>query len=325
MKQQKILLLGGSGFLGSYLATRFAQQGRAVTIPSRRRERNRRLITLPGVNVVEADIHDPARLAELIAGQDVVANLVGVLHSRDVALPYSKDFLRAHVELPQKIVEAMRAVGVRRLLHVSSLKADEHGVSEYLRSRGAGERIVLAAKDALDVTVFRPAAMFGAGDHMFTLLVHLLSSFPILPLGVGDARLQPVWVADVADAIVASMENETTFGQVYDLAGLQAYTLLDLLRYLARLTGRHTRILPVSENWAYLQIGCLWLLPNPLLSPDSLRTLQANCILDANSHLPEGWRPSAMEAILPTYISRDTPKARLDLFRAHAGRARAGN
>jgi NADH dehydrogenase len=323
MRQQKVLLLGGSGFLGSSLATRLAQQDCVVTIPSRRRERHRRLITLAGVSVVEADIHDPAQLAALVAGQDVVVNLVGILHSRDVALPYSEDFARAHVELPQKIIEAMRSGGTRRLLHVSALKADERGPSEYLRSRGAGERIVLAERETLDVTVFRPAAMFGAGDHIFSLLARLLA-LPILPLGVGDARLQPVWVADVADAIAASIKNAATFGQSYDLAGPQVYTLLELLRYLARLTERRTRILPISENWGYLQVSLLWLSPNPLLSPDSLRTLQANCVLDANSRLPEGWRPSALEAVAPTYLSRHTPRARLDGYRACAGRALPG-
>lgn len=322
MPQQKVLLLGGSGFLGSYLATRLAQQGFALTIPTRRRERHRRLITLPNLNVVEADIHDSAQLTALVAGQDVVVNLVGTRHSRDVALPYSKDFLRAHVELPQKIVEALRATGVHRLLHVSALKADEHGASEYLRSKGAGERIVLAAQDTLDVTVFRPAVLFGAGDHFLTLFARWLA-LPLLPLGTLGARLQPVWVADVADIIAASMDDASTFGQTYDLAGAQTYTFAELLAYVARLTEQRTRVLPLSEGLAYLQAGLWWLLPNPEVTQDSLRTLQANIVPDADSRPPARWRPVALEAIAPTYLSRQTPKARLDVYRAHAGRALA--
>jgi NADH dehydrogenase len=323
MPQKKILLPGGSGFLGSYLVTRLAQRGHIITIPSRHRERHRRLITLPGVNVVEADIHDPAQLAALVAGQDIVVNLVGTLHSRDVALPYSKDFLRAHVELPQKIIDATRAAGIRRLLHVSTLKADEQGASEYLRSKGAGERIVLAAKDTLDVTVFRPASLFGAGDHFLSMLARWLA-LPILPLGTLGARLQPVWVADVADAIVASIDDDAAFGQVYDLAGPQVYTLGDLLAYVAQLTEQRTRILPLSEGLAYLQAGFWWLLPNPEVTLDSLLTLQSNAILDASSHPPAAWRPVALESIAPTYLSRQTPKARLDVYRARAGRDLAG-
>ncbi|MDR1889984.1 MAG: complex I NDUFA9 subunit family protein [Zoogloeaceae bacterium] len=324
MSQHKILLLGGSGFLGSYLATRLAQRGYAITLPSRRRERNRRLMTLPGVDIIEADPHDPAQLAALVAHQDSVVNLVGILHSRDVALPYSKDFLRAHVELPQKIVAAMRASGARRLLHVSALKADERGASEYLRSKGAGENIVLAARDTLEVSVFRPATMFGAGDHFLSMLARWLT-LPLLPLGMLGTRLQPVWVADVADAIALSIDDEATFGQAYDLAGPQVYTLADLLAYVARLTERRTRLLPLSEGWAYLQAGLWWLLPNPELTQDSLRTLQADTILDANSRPPAVWRPVALETIAPTYLSRHTPKARLDFYRAHARRELAGN
>ncbi|MDR3053850.1 MAG: complex I NDUFA9 subunit family protein [Zoogloeaceae bacterium] len=324
MSQQKILLPGGSGFLGSYLATRLAQQGYVVTIPSRRRERHRRLMTLPNVSVVEADAHDPAQLAALVAGQDAVINLVGILHSRDVALPYSKDFLRAHVELPQKIVDAMRTTGVRRLLHVSALQADERGASEYLRSKGAGERIVLAAQDELDVTVFRPAVMFGAGDHFLAMFARWLA-LPLLPLGMLGARLQPVWVADVADAIAASLNDATTFGRAYDLAGSEVYTFAELLAYVARLTERRTRILPLSEGLAYLQAGLWWLLPKPEVTQDSLRTLQANAILDADSCLPATWRPALLEAIAPTYLSRHTPRARLDIYRARARRALAGS
>ncbi|GHU47801.1 NAD-dependent dehydratase [Betaproteobacteria bacterium] len=323
MSRQKILLLGGSGFLGAYLATRLARQGCAVTIPSRHRERNRRLTTLPNVRVVKADLHDPAQLATLVAGQDAVINLVGILHSRDVALPYSRDFLQAHVELPQKIVAAMRTTGVRRLLHVSALRADERGASEYLRSKGAGERILLEAKDTLDVTVFRPAVMFGAGDRFLAMFARWLA-LPLLPLGTLGAKLQPVWVADVADAIAASLDDAATFGQAYDLAGSQVYTFAELLAYVARLTERRTRILPLSEGLAYLQAGLWWLLPNPEVTQDSLRTLQANIVLDANSRPPADWRPAPLEAIAPTYLSRHTPKARLDVYRAHAGRALAG-
>lgn len=320
MEHKKVLLLGGSGFVGTYIANRLSEQGVRLTIPTRRRDRNKKQIMLPGVDMPEADINDPAQLEALVRGQDAVINLVGILHSRDVKLPYSRDFEQAHVELPRKIIAAMRATGVRRLVHMSALKASVDGPSEYLRSKGAGEQIVLAARDALDVTVFRPSVIFGAGDAFLSLFAKLLKTFPVLPLGMGQARFQPVWVADVADAFVDCLDRRDTFGQAYDLVGPQTYSLEELVRYVARLTQSRARILPLSEGWAYLQAGLLWLLPKPMLSPDNLRSMQVDSVADGSGQRFPGWRPTPLEAIAPTYIAGDRPKQRLNRYRWYAGR-----
>ena len=152
-------------------------------------------------------------------------------------LPYSKDFGNAHVELPKTIVAACKAAGVRRLIHMSALKADPKGPSEYLASKGEGEAIVMAAAGELDVTVFRPSVIFGLGDSFMSMFANVLRKAPIFPLGFGHARFQPVWVADVADAFVAAMNNVDTYGQAYDLVGPQTYTLRELVDYTAELTG----------------------------------------------------------------------------------------
>ncbi|WP_281985453.1 complex I NDUFA9 subunit family protein, partial [Azonexus hydrophilus] len=224
MSIKKVLLLGGSGFVGTYIVNRLAQRGIEVTVPTRRRERTKALIMQPGVDMPEANIHCPETLTELVRGHDAVINLVGILHSRDVKFPYSDDFARAHVELPKKIVAACKAAGVRRLVHMSALKADPKGPSEYLASKGDGEAVVMAAAGELDVTVFRPSVIFGLGDSFLSMFAKVLKSAPIFPLGFGHARFQPVWVADVADAFVDSLSDAATFGQAYDLVGPQVYT-----------------------------------------------------------------------------------------------------
>lgn len=320
MEQKKVLLLGGSGFVGTYIANRLSEQGVKVTIPTRRRDRTKKLIMLPGVDMPEADISDPAQLEALMQGQDAVINLVGILHSRDVKLPYSKDFERAHIDLPRKIVAACKATGVRRLVHMSALKADANGPSEYQRSKGEGEQIILAARGELDVTVFRPSVIFGYGDSFLTLFARLLKTFPVFPLGMGQARFQPVWVADVADAFVDSLENRDTFGQAYELVGPQTYSLRELVQYVARLTRSKARILALPEGLAYVQAGLLWLLPKPMMSPDNLRSMQQDSVADGSGQTPPGWRPTALESIAPTYIAGNTPKGRLDRYRWYAGR-----
>ena len=320
MDIKKVLLLGGSGFVGTYIANRLTDRGVELTIPTRRRERTKALIMLPNVEMVEADINCEQTLTELMRGHDAVINLVGILHSRDVQLPYSRDFAQAHVELPKKIVAACKAAGVRRLVHMSALKADPKGPSEYLCSKGEGEQVVLAAKGDLDVTVFRPSVLFGRGDSFLSMFAGMLLKLPFFPLGFGQARFQPVWVADVADAFVECLGNVDSYGQAYDLCGPKVYTLRELVDYTAELCGSDARILAVSEGLAYLQAGLLWLSPKPLMSPDNLRSMQVDSVCEGSCVTPPNWRPVALEAIAPSYVSRNTPKGRLDGFRYRAGR-----
>lgn len=320
MSMKKVLLLGGSGFIGTYIANRLSQRGIEVTVPTRRRERTKALIIQPGVEMPEADIHCPETLAGLMRDHDAVINLVGILHSRDVQLPYSRDFAQAHVELPKKIIAAMQATGVHRLLHMSALKADPKGTSEYLRSKGDGEAAVLAAAGTLDVTVFRPSVVFGLGDSFLSAFARVLKKLPVFPLGYGQARFQPVWVADVADAFVDSLSDESTFGQAYDLVGPKVYTLRELVEYTADLCKSKAKIIALSEGWAYLQAGLMWLAPKPMLSPDNLRSMETDSVAESGAHLPAGWQPTALESIAPTYIAGANPKGKLDSFRYRAGR-----
>ena len=320
MDIKKVLLLGGSGFVGTYIVNRLAQRGIQVTVPTRRRERTKALIMQPGVEMPEVNIHCPQALAELVRGHDVVINLVGILHSRDVQIPYSRDFAEAHVELPKKVIAACQAAGVRRLLHMSALKADPKGPSEYLASKGDGEAVVLAAQGALDVSVFRPSVIFGLGDSFLSMFASVLKKAPVFPLGFGHARFQPVWVGDVADAFVNAMNDESTFGQAYDLVGPKTYTLRELVDYTRELTRSRARVIALSEGWAYLQAGLMWLAPQPLMSPDNLRSMQVDSVADAGSQAPAGWQPTALEAIAPSYVALNTPKGKLDSFRFRAGR-----
>ena len=320
MDIKKVLLLGGSGFIGTYIANRLSQRGIEVTIPTRRRERTKALIIQPNVLMPEVGINSEEALVSLMQGQDAVINLVGILHSRDVVLPYSKDFAEAHVELPKKIVAACKKAGVRRLVHMSALGADPKGPSEYLCSKGDGEAIVMAAKSELDVTVFRPSVIFGLGDSFLTMFAGVLRKLPFFPLGFGHARFQPVWAADVADAFVDSLGNPETFGQAYDLVGPKVYTLRELVDYTARLVGSNARIIALPEGLAYLQAGLMWLSPKPLMSPDNLRSMEVDSVCDGKCNLPANWHPAALEAIAPTYIAHNTPKGKLDGFRYRAGR-----
>ncbi len=218
MARHSICILGGTGFVGRSLAARLAAAGHDLRIPTRRRERHRDLLVLPGVQLIEADVHDPAVLAREFRGCDTVVNLVGILNERGHR---GAGFERAHVALPDKVIEACRATGVPRLLHMSALGAAIDGPSHYQRTKARGEALVHAARD-LAVTSFRPSVIFGPHDNFTNRFARLLRRVPVVfPLACPDARLQPVFVEDVVSAYVAALDDSRTHGQGYELCGPQ--------------------------------------------------------------------------------------------------------
>ena len=319
MQIKKVLLIGGSGFVGGWIANCLSERGIRVTIPSRHRDHSKKVLLLPTVYVVQADAHDPKTLASLMHGMDAVINLVGILHDSDASRPHGKRFTAAHVELPQKIVAAMRQAGVRRLVHMSALKADVNAPSAYLRSKGAGEAAVRAAMDELDVTIFRPSVIFGPDDAFLNTFATLLKFVPVFPLGTPNARFQPVYVGDVANAFVDCLDDSATFGQTYELCGPKQYTLRQLVEYVGTLTDHRRPVICLPAGMARLQAKLLGLLPNPPMSPDNLLSMQVDNVTDGTHDYP-GWQPHPLESIAPGYLTPIKFRRRLAAYRSHAGR-----
>jgi len=322
-----VLLIGGSGFIGRHLAASLARRGMRVVIPTRKPERAKYLLPLPTVDVVRADVLAAGAVEELARGCQAVVNLAGVLHSRrgrrDERGPndYGPDFARVHVELPQSIVRACRATGATRLVHVSALGASPDGPSEYLRSKGIGEQAVLAAED-LDATVFRPSVVFGPEDrflNQFALLARLL---PALAIPCPGARFKPVYVGDVASAIVAALPDVATRGKRYELCGPSVYTLKELVEYVCATTGRRRMVLGLPHRLAYLQAWLMEFLPNPPLTRDNLRSMQVPSVCEGA--FPFGLQPQALEAVAPLYLAppplNGAPRERYPQLRFRARR-----
>jgi NADH dehydrogenase len=321
VKIDDVLVVGGSGFIGRHLCNELARRAIKVTVPTRRRERAKSLILLPTVDVIEADVNAPGVLERLARNKQAVVNLVGILHGhgRGERGPndYGPDFARAHVELPQAIVAACRAAGVRRLIHVSALGASPQAPSQYLRSKGVGEQMVLAAED-LDVTVFRPSVVFGPDDRFLNTFVSLTRVLPALGVPCPQARFQPVYVGDVARAIALSLDDMISHGWRHDLGGPREYTLKALVELVCRITGRSRWIFGLPPRLAYAQAWLLEKLPGGLMSRDNLLSMQVPNVTSAP--FPFGIQPQAIEAVAPSYLPPVDPFERYPSLRLNTRR-----
>ena len=313
MKTQNVVMLGGAGFIGSHIAHRLDAAGYNIKVLARRRESARHLILLPRVRVVECDIMDDEALHDALAGADAVVNLVGILHEGRGAT-----FSEAHAELPERLAEICRAVGITRLLHVSALNADVAAPSAYLRSKGRGEQAV--KRSNLAWTIFRPSVVFGAGDTFLALFAKLARLMPVMFLACPDARFQPVWVEDLAQAVAQSVDDPATVGQSYNLCGPKVYTLSELVAYAAQCAGAKPRIVGLNASLSMLQAVVMELLPVKLITRDNVLSMRADSVCNCDFPKVFHFAPTPLEAVAPEYLAGDTPRAGYLRFRTVAGR-----
>lgn len=303
IRARTICVLGGTGFVGRAIVERLMQPGRRIRIPSRVSARHRDMLVLPGVVLLDGDVHDPEFLRAMFDGADVAINLVGILNERR---DDGRGFNHVHAELPAKVAAACRATGVARLLHMSALNAAPSAPSYYLRSKAAGEDAAHAAAPDVRVTSFRPSVIFGPGDSFINRFAQLLRLAPgVFPLACPDARFQPVYVEDVANAFVAAIGAYGTFGNRYDLCGPTAYRLRDVIAYIARLQQRHVRIIGLSDRLSRLQAALLEHVPGKPFSRDNYRSLSVDATCSRNAlRSVFGIDPTPLERVAPAFIGR---------------------
>ena len=304
-RHSRIVVVGGSGFIGRHVVAKLAGPGRQVIVPTRHRERARYLILLPGVEVIEAQVMHPGVLRDLLAGCDAAISLVGVLHGRAGSSqdPFGPEFQRAHIDLPAALVEACRVQQVRRLVHVSALGVTDGGEktlpSRYLRSKAAGEAVIRQAP-GIDATVLRPSVVFGADDAFLNLFARIQAVLPVLALARPEARFQPVWVEDVAQAIINVLDDPATIGKVYPLVGPEVFTLRELVHLAGLWTGHPRPILGLPRGIDRIMAGLMALAPGePLMTPDNLDSMSIDNVSEAPVAAALGIAPHSLRALGP--------------------------
>jgi uncharacterized protein YbjT (DUF2867 family) len=298
MNKQQVVIVGGSGFVGSHLAARLLRDGHQVRILTRNMEGVNRYPLPEEVELVECDVHEQSSLNRAFAGCSVAVNLVGILNER---AHNGQGFYQAHVVLTRKVIEACRANGIERLLHMSALGASaDSGPSFYLRSKGEAEDAVHLS--GLKVTSFRPSVIFGKGDSFLNRFASLLKIPGPFPLACAAARFAPIWVEDVVECFAQALSKEETIGQRYNLCGPQEYTLEELVRYTATVVGKRKWIVPLGDTLSALQARLLELVPGKPFSRDNFNSTRTPSV--CNGPFPEvfGITPHELGAIAPGYL-----------------------
>jgi NADH dehydrogenase len=316
---RKFLILGGTGLVGRSVCEKLVERsggadGR-LRVATRGFPRARHLQLLPTVEIACGDVHDEATLARLLRDSDAVINLVAILHGSEA------EFERVHVRLPARLATACKAAGVRRVVHVSALGAATDAPSRYLRSKARGEEALKAA--GVDLTILRPSVIFGERDRFLNLFATLQSIFPVLPLASAGARFQPVWVDDVASAVVRAIDDPTTIGTTIECCGPRIYTLEELARLAGELSGARRPVLALPALLGRLQALFMELLPGkPMMSRDNIDSMAVANV--ASGKLPGlerlGIEPSPIEAIAPRYLGHVSGEKRLEAWRSRARR-----
>jgi uncharacterized protein YbjT (DUF2867 family) len=298
-------VFGGSGFIGRYVVKRLAQQGFVVRVPSRDPEGALFLKPMGAVGQVVplyASVTHEATVTRAVEGAEIVVNLVGQL-----AESGSASFQAIHVEGAERIARQSAAAGVGRLVQVSAIGADPASPSRYASTKGKAEQAVLAAFPA--ATILRPSVVFGPEDNFFNRFAAIARLSPIMPVIAGGTKMQPVFVGDVADAVMAALASPATKGRIFELGGPMVWTFRDLLAFILKTTHRNRPLVDIPAGLARLQAAVLQHAPGKPLTPDQLLMLAHDNVVSAGTPglADLGITPTPVELVVPAYLSRYQP------------------
>ena len=318
MRRLSVCILGGTGFVGTRLVARLIKEGHRVTVLSRDREQHKHLRVLPGLELENCDVYDPAALSERFRGQDVVVNLIGILNEPIFG---GGGFKRTHTDLTRGALQAAKSAGVTRFLQMSSLRAATDAPSNYLRSKGDAERIIQADSGAVDWTIFKPSVMFGPGDSFLNRFAGMLAAMPLgFPLTKPNAVMQPVFVDDVVEAIVRCLGGRVGTRKIFELGGPQRYTLREIVALVATITGRRRRIVGLPDLISRPLAFAMDFVPGRPFSSDNYRSLSVMSVCTDDGFARLGIKPRSMVGIARQYLGAYEDNARLSRDRAAIGR-----
>ncbi|MEO1090002.1 MAG: complex I NDUFA9 subunit family protein [Pseudomonadota bacterium] len=303
MRNEVVTVFGGSGFLGRYVVRRLAAEGAQVRVVCRYPQQALHLRTMGEIGqvvVMRGNVAAETDLASYVDGATAVINLVGILFQWG-----RQRFDAVQATAPGRMAAAAREAGATRFVHLSAIGADTSSDAAYARTKAAGETAVL--EEFAGATILRPSVVFGAEDDFFNRFAQMAGISPFLPLiGGGQTRFQPVYVDDVAQAVMKALTDPDTRGQTYELGGPDVYTFKELLEYLVEVLGRKRLLLDVPTGLANVKARFFEYLPKPPLTRDQIALLATDNVVSAGAKTfaDLGIQPTPMQVVVPTYVQR---------------------
>lgn len=292
----KIVILGGTGFIGSELAVKMSKLSQTVVVLTRNIETNKDLKLIPNIELVACNIHDERSLRENFKNTDVVVNAVGILNEFG-----DNSFKLLHYLLIKKISAAMRVNKVNRLLHISSLNADIRAKSEYLRTKGKAEDYLLSeTKDFCNVTIFRPSIVFGDNDAFFNKFATILRFSLVFPLACHNSKFMPVYIGDFTDFIISTVSSTNTYNTKINVTGPKEYTFREIIETTLRILKIKRIVIPLNNTMSKIQAYIFQRLPGKIFTMDNFKSLQVDSIST------DGFKgTTSIEDIVPRYLNID--------------------
>jgi NADH dehydrogenase len=309
LSQKTIAVIGGTGFVGRAIVEKLAATGARILILARNAERAKSVKVFGAVGQISAvagNALNDDELAAVIEPADMVVNLIGIL-----APSGRQKFEALQAELPGRIGKMAAVKGVTNIVHLSAIGASLKSPSLYARTKAEGERALL--RQFPSAIVLRPSVIFGPGDGLFARFGQMAMFAPALPLvGGGRNRMQPVYVGNVADSVVAALKGMATHGQIYQLGGPHIYSFAELMRFILKATERRRMLVSVPFSLMAIPTFFAGLLPNPPVTSDQLKLLKTDniCAKSAPGLAELGITPTAIEAIVPEYLAAFRPGGR---------------
>tara|TARA_B100000427_G_C15518154_1_gene599130 strand:- start:4038 stop:4982 length:945 start_codon:yes stop_codon:yes gene_type:complete len=300
---KKIVVLGGTGFVGSSLCNRLSKEGYQIKILTRNREYNREnLILLPNVDLIETDVGNLNNLNQHLIGCDMVINLIGILNEKGNV---GDGFKKVHVELIKKLIKACEKNGIRRFMYVSALNADsKNAKSFYLKTKGKAEELLHSNKIGMKVTSFRPSVIFGKSDSFFNRFANLLKMTPIFfPLACYKTKFAPIYVLDLVEMVIKAINDSSSYDRKFNLCGPKIYTLKDLVAYTAKTMDKKCIIIPLNNFFSLMQAKIFDFIPGKPFSTDNYLSAQTDSICKSNDLKLYNINPTPIEDIVPKYIN----------------------
>lgn len=306
MAQRLITIFGGSGFVGKTLVERLAKTGARIRVAVRHPNSALALKPLGDVGqiqVVQANLRNEDSVRAALTGADAVVNLVGILSQSG-----AQKFDKLHVGGAALVAKLSAEMGVKNLVHMSALGADEDAEANYARTKGEGEAAVRHYFPK--ATILRPSVIFGPDDKLFNRFAQAASLLPVIPVFSGDCLFQPVYVGDVVQVMLKALEGDEMQGQAYELGGVKTYSLRQLMALAADEAQQKVTFIDVPDFVAPFQVFFLGLLPNAPITLDQLKMLKKDNVVSegAKSLSDLGITATPVEAILPSYLHKYRPK-----------------